>query len=225
MEWLTLSETWLIGLTEVVPISWFVVVGAAIEEIIAPIPSPLVMTAAGSLAQAQGKTLISLAFLSLIGAVIKTVASWLVYFVADKAEDVVVGKWGKYLGVSKGEVEMIGRYFNGGVKDTLMVFLARAIPIMPTAPVSVVCGIIKIDIKAYLLGTLCGTVVRNLIYLSIGYIGLSSAEALLHGLNSMESLVQVVLAAVAVTTVLLLYYRRRREKDIMGLIKRTFRLK
>lgn len=225
MSWLHAAEAWLLGLAQHIPVELFTVIGAAVEEILAPIPSPLVMAVAGSVAKAQNVSYGYIGFLALIGALSKTAASWLVYVIADKAEDVVVGRFGKYLGVTSREIESIGRYFSGGIKDTLILFLARAIPIMPTAPVSIVSGIVKVDRQAYIIGTFLGTLVRSFAYLLLGYVGLASAENLLSGLDSAEKVVQLVMAVVGGTLLLLLYYRRHKERDILGLIKRWFRLK
>jgi RsiW-degrading membrane proteinase PrsW (M82 family) len=61
--------------------------------------------------------------------------------------------------------------------------------------------------------------------LVVGYIGFASADSLISGLDSLEKIVQLLMGVVGVTLVLLMYYRRRKEKDIMGLLKRTFRVK
>jgi len=225
MEIIHAFETWLTAWAQVVPLEWFVFVGAMIEEIVAPIPSPLVMTLGGSLSAAQNSPLSFLATLALIGAVGKTLGSWLVYFVADKAEDLVVNRWGKFLGVSHKEIESIGKHFNGGWRDDVILFLARAVPIMPTAPVSIGCGVIKINIRTYLTSTFLGTLVRNIFYLWLGYAGLSSAENVLSGLDSIEKLIQVLMAGMGLVLVVFMYYKRSKEKDILTKIKTFFKVK
>ena len=81
--------------------------GGLVEEVIAPIPSPFVMAAVGSAAYAQSKAFIMLAWLALVGSAGKTIGAWFIYFVADKMEDVVIEKFGKFLGVSHEQVEDI----------------------------------------------------------------------------------------------------------------------
>ena len=137
----------LMGYAQKVPLDLFVFGGAMVEEILAPIPSPLVMTLGGSIALAQKFPWMMLLWLALVGAVGKTLGSWLVYFVSDKAEDLVVGKLGKFLGVTHKEIENIGKYFYGDWRDDLIILLARALPIMPTAPVSIACGVIKVNLR------------------------------------------------------------------------------
>jgi len=219
-----MAEEWLIGLAEKIPVELFVMVGAAVEEILAPIPSPIIMTIAGGIAKAQQANVADLMLLALMGGLAKTAASWLVYVVSDKMEDVVVGKFGKYLGVTSKEVEKIGSYLKGGTRDILIIALARALPIMPTAPVSIACGVMKVNLRAYMIGTGIGTFVRSLMYRSLGYLGLASADTIIKGLDNVESLVQILMAAVGILLLAWMYYRRHKESDIMGLIKRTFRL-
>src|SRR5690606_32340582 len=156
-------------LAGVLPTEIFVAIGAFVEELVAPIPSPLVMTLGGSLAASQGKTLTYLGLLALLGAIGKTVGSWLIYLIADKAEDFVMNKIGKFVGVTHREVEIIGKHLNKGWRDDVILFLLRAVPIMPTAPVSIVCGLIKLNLRTYLTSTFFGTLVRNVFYLYLGY--------------------------------------------------------
>lgn len=218
------AEEWLISLADKIPVELFVMVGAAVEEILAPIPSPIIMTIAGGIAKAQNAGVIDLILLALMGGLAKTAASWLVYVVSDKMEDVVIGKFGKYLGVTSKEVEKIGSYLKGGFKDVLLIAFARALPIMPTAPVSIACGVMKVNLRAYLVGTGIGTIVRSFMYMGLGYLGLASADTIIKGLDNLESLVEILMAAVGILIFAWMYYRRRKENDIMGLIKRTFKL-
>lgn len=212
-------EQQLIAMAEKVPVEIFCFFGAMIEEIVAPIPSPLVMTVTGSIAEAQGQTFAYLFWLALIGAIGKTFGSWIVYMVSDKAEDVVIGKWGKFLGVGHKEVESIGKHFSGGWKDDVILFVARALPIMPTAPVSIVCGVIKVNMRTYIVSTFFGTYIRNMIYLYLGFAGLSTYQNLLGGLDSLESIVQVLMAGVVLGAVVFAYYRRSKG-DFLEQFKR-----
>ena len=156
-----------------VPLPWFAIIGSFIEEVIAPIPSALVMTVAGTLAATSAKAWWYIIFLAIIGSVSKTVGSWLVYVLSDKAEDVLIRKIGWIFGLSHQNVENAGKYFNKGLRDDVVLFLLRAIPFMPTAPVSIGSGIIKINIRTFLVSTFFGNIVRNLFYLYVGYTGVN----------------------------------------------------
>ncbi len=208
----------LVDIANKTPIEAFVLIGSFVEEVIAPIPSPLVMTLAGSIAEAQGKTLPSLFLLALLGAFAKTVGSWIIYVVSDKAEDLVIGRFGKFLGVSHKEVERIGKLLNsGGIKDDIVLFLLRAIPIIPTAPVSIVSGLVKLNLRTYLNSTFWGTMVRNILYLYLGFSGLTTLEALNEGFETWETLGYIVLFVLLVVGVGWMYFRRGKLHKKFGL--------
>lgn len=167
---------WLESLVTSVSLEFFVVVGAFLEEIIAPIPSPFIMTTAALVAQAQSYSLTQLAFLVVIAALAKTASSYVVYFVADKAEDILIGKYGKYFGISHHHIERLGSLLTKTWWDDVLLFVARALPVVPTFPVSAGAGVIKYKVRSFLLMTFLGTAVRNIFYLWIGYVGWSEFQ-------------------------------------------------
>ncbi len=221
---------WLETLAQQISVTWFVFIGAMVEEILAPVPSPLVMMLAGSIAASQASPLLFLLWLAMIGAFSKTIGSLVIYVLADKAEDILVGKFGKFLGVSKADTEGLGKFLNNGKRDDLVIFLMRAIPVMPTAPVSVIAGLIKIKLKNYLLSTFLGLIVRNAIYLYLGYAGLGTLESLSEGFDSLEKIGYFILAILG-GLALLWMYRKRQQGSVLTLldqalssIKKLFKL-
>src|SRR3990172_1386506 len=99
----------LIRFYEIFPLEVFVLVGSFIEEVIAPIPSPFVMTSAGAIASTLIKGVLYLVALALLGAVGKVAGAWVLYVVSDKAEDFILSsKVGKWIGFSHKEVESLG---------------------------------------------------------------------------------------------------------------------
>lgn len=205
---LVFLEKW----AQVVPLEVFVVFGSFIEEIVAPIPSPLVMILAGTISHVQNQSLIYLIFLALIGALGKTLGAWILYAVSDKLEDLLIGKLGKFIGVTHKEIESIGSKLDGGWKDNVFIFLARAIPIMPSAPISVACGIIKLNIRTYLTSTFLGIFVRNLVYLYFGYLGFKNYKQTIEGFDGLESIVQIGLFGALAFAIAWIYFKRKKGK-------------
>lgn len=185
--------------------------GGLIEEIVAPIPSPFVMAAVGSAAFAQSKGFPSLLGLAVFGSLGKTLGAWVIYIIADKLEDVVVGKFGRFLGVSHQEIEAIGKHFTGGRKDGWILFILRALPIVPSSPVSVVCGIIKINMRTYLVSTFLGNAIRNLVYIYLGYAGIAAYQSVLSGMDNLESVIQIVIFVSLAGLVGWIYYQRHKR--------------
>lgn len=207
----------LLDFAKLVPVEIYTIVGPFVEEIISPIPSPLVMASAGSIAAAQDKTYVYLLYLALLGSVGKTIASWLLYLIADKFEDFAVGKLGRFIGVTSKEIESIGKKFSGTKKDLITIFLSRAIPIIPSSPISLVSGLIKVDLKNYIWGTFFGSIIRNLSYLYFGYAGLNAYKSTLEGLDSIESIVQVLIALAFLGFFGFLYYKKKKGAGINSL--------
>lgn len=208
-------------LAGVVPLPVFTFVGALIEEIVAPIPSPIVMTLAGSMAASLGSPWTYLGWLALIGAIGKTIGSYVIYLVADKGEDLIMTKFGKYIGITHREVESISKHLNHGWRDEVVIFLLRAIPIMPTAPVSIVCGMIKVRLTTYLSATFFGTLVRNIFYLYLGYTSVGALESLNEGIDSMEKFGYIILLGLIALLFGYIYYQKKNNAGIDFLEKKA----
>lgn len=211
--------SWLEALSQQIPVTWFVFIGALVEEVIAPIPSPLVMMLAGSISASQRISLLFILVLALIGAFSKTIGSFIIYVIADKAEDIIISKFGKFLGVSRSDTEGLGKFLGEGKREGFAIFLMRAIPVMPTAPVSVIAGLIKVNLRSYLFSTFLGLIVRNSIYLYLGYTSLGALESLNEGFDSLENIGYLVLAVFA-GIVLLWMYRKRQQGSVLDLVEK-----
>jgi len=210
--------------SQTVPLPIFVTLGAAIEEIIAPIPSPLVMTLAGSLAAASGSHWLTLVYLAIIGSLAKTLASYIVYVISDKAEDLVLNKFGKFLGVSHKEVEKLGNQLSGGWSDDLVMLALRAIPIIPTAPVSIIAGVLKIKLTTFFWTTTVGYAIRNYFYLYLGSTSIGALESLNEGLGSVEKIGYLILF-ILLLSLAVFFYKQRQDDNIVNKLLKTLRLK
>jgi uncharacterized membrane protein YdjX (TVP38/TMEM64 family) len=121
-------------------------------------------------------------------------------------------------------VEAFGSHLNQGRRDGLVIFLLRAIPIIPTAPVSLVAGLIKIDMRTYLVYSFFGTLVRNVLYLYFGYTSLQAAASMSEGFESLETIGYVILALMMAAGIAYFYYLRRRGAG-MTMVQRLTRKK
>lgn len=214
MQIISILITYLETIAAKTPLELFSLLGAFIEELIAPIPSPFVMTLAGSITKAHAKPLVYLLVVAAIGAFGKTLAGWILYFITDKAEDLVLTKFGKFFGVTHESVEKIGKYFSGGKKDAIALAILRSVPIMPSSPISIVCGFIKINIKVFIIFTFLGSIVRNMFFLYLGYTGLAASESMMEGIDSLETIGKLVFLGIAGTGLIIAY--KKRDKWMNG---------
>lgn len=203
-------ESFFRALSISVPLEVFVFVGSLIEELISPIPSTLIMGTAGSIANASEHVVVFLFWLSFVGNVGKIIGSIFYYVLGDKLEDVVVQKFGKYLGVTHRQVESLGKRFSGHWRDGVTLFFLRLLPFMPTTPVSLACGVIRMPMKTFAVATFAGNFVKDFFYLLIGYMGLAAVRELFHRATEIRYYVDIVIFVGFGILLFLLWYHRRR---------------
>src|SRR5690606_11653760 len=121
------------------------------------IPSPFVMTLAGSMAKAQGAPFWYLLVISVLAAVGKTVGAFILYWFSDKAEDIVLSRVGRFIGITHQEVEKFGQKFSGGRRDFITLLVIRSTPIIPSAPISLICGFVRIRLDLFSIASFFGT--------------------------------------------------------------------
>ncbi len=197
-------------LAQYVPLEIFTIIGTFLEEVIAPIPSPFVLTTAGTITKAQNNPLSYILFIAVLASLSKTFGGWLLYKITDKLEDVFTSKFGRLIGITQGDVERIGKFFNGTKKDWLVLFILRSLPIFPSSPISITSGLIKIKMRTFLITTFTGTIIRNLCYLYLGYAGLAASEEVMRGLNKSETFGEIFVV-ISVAFALLWGYRKRKQ--------------
>lgn len=198
-EMLGVIENWLVGLADVVSIEVFVMVGGFLEELIAPIPSPLVLGTAGTLSEVSGQAVWYLVWIAVVASVAKLIASIILYFVVDKFEDIFMGKFGRFFGVSHDDVEKIGAKLGESFWRSFgVLFVLRSLPVVSSAVVSVVSGFVKVNFKSYVVATFFGNIVRNLFFILLGYYGLEATTGVMGGLETGESIFKLVFVLLVV---------------------------
>ena len=136
----------------------------AMESMVFPLPSELVMPFAGFLV-AEGKmNFIFVAFFSVIGSITGSLIS---YYVGKFGGNKVVLKYGKYLLLSEEDLFNTESLFK--LKGERIVFVSRFIPVVRHL-ISIPAGIGKMDIKRFILYTVIGAGCWNSILTYLGYV-------------------------------------------------------
>lgn len=195
-------------LAEHVPVELFAFFGSFIEELIAPIPSPIVMTLSGTMVESNGSPFWYLFVVAVIAAIGKTIGAIVLYLIADKAEDFILVKLGRYIGVTHKQIEQIGDRFQGTPRDYATLLVIRSTPIIPSAPISLICGLIALPKRLFIISTFFGTIIRDFVYLYIGFTGLSAAEEITHGIEGTSSIITILLGLVGVGIFAWILYRK-----------------
>lgn len=153
------------------PLLPFLFWASLLEELIAPIPAFFVAIVAAPLVHAQHYTVIGIIGLALLSGAGKTLGTWIYYILGDKAESWVTGKWGRALGLSHQNFLRWGAKLGKGWKDEIFLTIVRMVPIFPSAPISVLAGVLKIRMRSFFGATFVGFSIRNGILLAVAYEG------------------------------------------------------
>ncbi len=150
-----------------------VFVASVVEEVIAPIPSALIMTTSGFLFVSGGVSLPTILNLllkvALPAALGVTLGSFFVYFLARYGGRFVIEKWGKYIGLYWSDIEKLQSKLSGTRKDEIIISTARVMPIVPSVAISALCGIIEMPVLKYTIITFIGMFVRGIILGVVGW--------------------------------------------------------
>ena len=203
-------EETMLSLIHTVPLEAFVFIASFIEEVIAPVPSAAVLLLTGSFAAIQERPLLALIPLAIIAAIGKTLGAILVYYFSEKIGGAVLTKFGGFFNVSREAITEFGQKINGSTRDYLLLILFRALPIVPSSVVSIGCGLLKIPPRLFIVTTFIGTIVRDSIFLYVGYEGTQLLSAIANKSTSIESLVQTLILATVVGALGYLYYKRKK---------------
>lgn len=208
---------WLEQMAQAIPLPLFVLLGGIVEEIVAPIPSPLVTTLAGSIVTAQGLGIPYLLWICALATFAKTIGAWLFYILGDKLEDLAIPRFGKYIGVRHEDLEHFGGHFEGSWKDDVILLVIRMIPVMPSTPVSLACGILKISRRTFFTSTYIGFFIRNLFFMLLGYTGIEAAKSVLEGISTAESALHALIVLGIIALLAWLYWKRRTHHPLRWL--------
>lgn len=201
-------EAQVLSLATLLPLPVFAALSSFIEEIVAPIPSGPVMLVMGSLAQVQGYSLLALFGLVLTATFGKLCGALVVYVIADKAEDILTGRFARFFGVTHAQIEAFGTRLGNGWRDYVLLTLLRTLPFVPSIVVSFGAGALKIPLRLFIIATIIGTILRDSFFLYLGYAGITAAEGLIERFSTIESMLQIAIATALIIAFLTLLYLR-----------------
>jgi len=188
-----------------------------IEEIVAPVPSSLVLMAAGFFLIPQGtsagETLVP-AFLEVIipATVGLTIGALFIYSVAYLGGKPLVLRWGKLLGVTWEKLERAEARFAAGAMDEIIIFGLRAVPVTPNFLISAICGLVRYPVREFIVLTLLGSFTRATL---MGFAGWSLGAAYVRyaeQLSAFTNLIGALIIIFLITAGVFLVVRRKAGK-------------
>ncbi len=192
-----------------------VFIGVMIEQVIVPIPSPLIIMGAGALLILPGLS-IPQAFLQILwiivlpGSLASTLGSYIGYMISYYGGKALVIRLRRFLEVDWQEIERLENRFQGK-KEAWSIFLSRAIPVFPISLISIFAGLLRIPIRPFTLYTFLGSIVRCFFLGFFGWWLGATYEKMATHLDSLETLVSILILIGMGVTFGYLYYKFRRS--------------
>ncbi len=171
--------------------------GGVVEQIIVPIPSPIITMSGGAFLvtrsvpffQAIWEIICKVSLPYSIGAVIGTSMVFLIAYYGGRP---LIDKFGKYIGISWSLIEKIRIDFQKSISDELFIFIAVIIPVVPVSLISGFCGGFRFKPQKFYPIMFLALIFRSII---LGFIGFQMGEAftgLAHGLDKIESFLTII---------------------------------
>jgi membrane protein DedA with SNARE-associated domain len=189
-----------------------VFIGVIIESVIVPIPSPLIIMGAGAILiepglSAGGALGPILSKIVLPGSVASTLGAYFAYGIAYWGGKPMIDRFARFLGFGWGDVQQMERRIEGRVN--LMVFLLRALPIVPLSLISAAAGVLRLPATQFGLWTFLGSIPRCLLLGYLGFLARDTYLGLAQSINRMESVVSGLLVVGAFAVILWLRARMK----------------
>ncbi|MEK7567701.1 MAG: VTT domain-containing protein [Patescibacteria group bacterium] len=185
-----------------------------LEEVLAPIPSSLVIMTGGFFM--LGNDPISFtSFLKLFTQVVipvsfgLTIGSLFAYFVFYFLGEPAINTFGKYFGITFADIEKIKERMSKGIMDDFFIFLSRAIPLFPVTIINVFCGLIRYPLLKFISISFLGVLFRATI---LGFLGWQLG-AFHKEISSQFEKVENFLAVLLVLGVLYFMYKNREKSS------------
>lgn len=193
-----------------------VFLASIIEEMIAPIPSSIVVFSASVILtqglHGQDAAFVLFTKVILPASVGMTIGSLVPYFIARIGEKVAIDRFGKYIGVDSAMIEKMKKWSAKTCSDEFIIFGTRAIPGLPTMAVSILAGLAQIRVFEFLLYSFLGCIVRTSLLSFIGWYGGKQYGFILEILGNSEERIFIIVFAVILSALAAWIVLRRQKK-------------
>lgn len=154
--------------------AWGVFLATLIEEIIAPVPSPLVPLAAGFFLLPVNIAITEIIFkgaliIALPVAIGISMGSAFVYSLGFFGGKTLIEKSKKLTGVNWQDIQKAEEKITRGGKDEITLFILRILPIIPGVAISGFCGVARYSFKKFIIITFIGAFIRAFILSILGW--------------------------------------------------------
>jgi membrane protein DedA with SNARE-associated domain len=157
--------------------------------------------------------LLQVLVISLIGAFGALLGSYVWYIIGYIGGRPLIERTSKFSGVKWKSIEKFQAKLDKGKSDEITIATLRAIPVMPSVIIATACGVIRVKPTSYTISFLIGGIVRNIVFIVIGWRVGGALTKVAHGFDSAQDIVMVLIALIMLGVLGYLYYKRaKREK-------------
>lgn len=198
---------------------WGVIFATFVEQVVPPIPSPLVATMAGFFLLDPRANLVTVLIRSffLIGIPVSigiTLASLVYYYIGYIGGKPLIVKYKKILGVSWEDIEKVEKRLSEGKGDEFTLLFLRVLPIVPGVALSGVCGVLRYSIKTFTVVTLIGGFIRAVLLGLLGWYAGDVYETLADTISKIEDYGLMLAGGVILFFVGKYIYNKIKEKKL-----------
>lgn len=192
-----------------------VFIGVMIEQVIVPIPSPMIIMGAGAILIPTDLSILNgllqiLWIIVLPGTIASTLGSFIGYGISYYGGKALVIRFQRFLDVDWTQIERLERRFQGK-REAWSLFFFRALPVFPLSLVSIFAGLFRISIRPFTLYTFLGSIFRCLFLGFVGWWAGATYEKVADHLDSMETIISVLMLIAMGGILLYLYYKFRKQ--------------
>lgn len=177
----------------------------ALESMVAPVPSELVMPFAGFLVADGTLNIWLVIIVSSIASLSGSLTSYYIAFFGGKE---LIHRFGRFVFLDKEELEWAERWFKK--RGSITILLSRFIPVVRHL-ISMPAGLARMNLMRFLLYTFIGATAWNTILLVLG-MQLRERWQLIHSYSSQLDILILVFLALAVLYVVYKHVKRHRRK-------------
>lgn len=180
----------------------------ALENLFPPIPSEVILPFAGFLTTYTGLTVVGVVIVATTGSVIGAIILYGIGMLMDvERMEKVVDRWGHILRLKKGDIHKADAWFNKYGYWTVL--FCRMVPLVRSL-ISIPAGMSKMKFWIFLLFTMIGTVLWNIVLIFIGVVLGESWGDILEFMDLYSAVVYLFIGA-GMVILFLLFLRNKRK--------------
>lgn len=187
---------------------WGIFLLITLENVFPPIPSEVILTFGGFMTTHTNLTVIGVIVVATIGSIIGAVILYGVgYLINVDRLEAIIDRWGRYLRVKKEDIRKADAWFERYGYWT--VFFCRMIPLVRSL-ISIPAGMAKMKLGLFLLYTTVGTLIWNVILVSVGAALADNWENVVEFMDVYSNIAYAIIA-IGIVIALLLWIRSRKK--------------